>query len=230
MENTSKQYGLLPYLTGCFVTVLIVQGVACSKMIQVGPLTLAGGTLLFPIVFILNDIFTEVYGFSTSRKIIWTGFAAEALAALTFWIVEILPPAEFWPNQSAYQVILGATPRIILGCFLAFLCGEYANSIVLSKMKYRARGEKGFSQAKRFVMSTLVGEALDSVIFMSVAFGGIFPTNDLIKTAVTIYVFKVVYEVLALPISMRAAEWVKEKEGIDKIDNPETTNYLSISS
>lgn len=216
---------LLPYLTGAFVGVLLIQSVACAKMVQIGPLTLAGGTLLFPIVFIFNDILTEVYGFAQSRRVIWTGFAAQALAALTFWVVQILPAPSFWQNQQAYDLILGATPRIMLGSFLAYVVGEFANSTVLSKMKFGAGGKVGTAQASRFVMSTIVGEAFDSAIFMAVAFGGIFAMEDLLRTMITIYFFKVGYEIVALPLSMRAAQAVKRFEGVDKIDTPEDTNY-----
>jgi uncharacterized integral membrane protein (TIGR00697 family) len=230
MTKDERSTILLPYFTGAFVAVLLIQSVACSKMVQLGPLTVAGGTLLFPIVFILNDVLTEVYGFTISRKVIWTGFAAQALAALTFWVVQILPPAVFWQNQVPYQTILGAAPRIILGSFLAYLFGEFANSVVLSKMKYKAGGKKGSSQAARFVWSTIVGEALDSIIFMGVAFGGVFANEDLVKTTLTIYLFKVAYEILALPMSMKVAEWVKTIEGIDKIDSPADTVYTPFGS
>lgn len=229
IAGNKQRQSFLPFLTGAFVAVLLIQSVACSKMVQIGPLTLAGGTLLFPIVFIFNDILTEVYGFAQSRRIIWTGFAAQALAAFTFWLVQILPAPSFWQNQLAYDLILGATPRIILASFLAYLVGEFANSVVLSKMKYRAGGKVGVAQASRFVVSTLVGEALDSAIFMTVAFAGIFTTADLLRTMLTIYIFKVAYEIVALPISMRATQYIKALENVDEIDSPDETNYSPIA-
>lgn len=209
---TNQRY--LPYLSSAFVAVLIIQSVACSKMVALGSLTIAGGTLLFPISFIINDILTEVYGYQVAKKIIWTGFAAQALAATTFWLVGELPAASFWSNQSAYDTILGATPRIIIASFLAYLFGSFGNSIVLARMKAGAGASSNGKMHSRFVMSTIVGEALDSIIFITVAFAGVFATDDLLATMATIYVFKVVYEILALPLSTRIAAYVKNMEGV----------------
>lgn len=183
-------------------------------MVTVAGLTIAGGTLLFPASFIINDILTEVYGYPIAKRVIWTGFAAQALAAFTFWLVGALPAAAFWTNQGAYDLILGATPRIIAASFLAYLCGSFGNSIVLARMKERESSSHYRRMGRRFLVSTVVGEAFDSIVFMVVAFGGTFANHDLIATIVTIYLFKVAYEVVALPISTRIALYVKQVEGL----------------
>lgn len=225
-EQTSiKNFKLLNIFTGIFVGVLVLVPSMSSKFIAIGPLNIVGSTLIFPITFIFNDIFTEVYGYSRSRKIIWTGMAMQMFAALFYWLIDIWQPASFWSNQACYSSILGQAPRIVLASLSAYFFGEFANSLVLSKMKYSQDGKRGFKQGWRFVASTIVGEGFDSFVFMSVGFAGVIATPDLIKTILTIWGVKVLYEVIALPISMPFANWVKKIEGIDEIDKPETTSY-----
>lgn len=222
---SSIHYRLFPVFTGIFVAVLVLVPSTASKFIALGPFVLSGATLTFPITYFFNDILTEVYGYAASRRIIWTGMACQILAALAYYIVGIWPAASFWHNQEAYDKILGIAPRITLASLTAYFAGEFANSVVLSKMKYFQNGKRGLIQGWRFVASTMVGEAVDSVIFMSVGFLGNIPTPDLIKTIGTIYVFKVLYEIVMLPISVKLSNWVKSIEGVDKIDRPEATRY-----
>jgi len=211
--------------TGIFVTVLVVATVASTKIFSLGSFTFPAGLLVFPITFIFNDILTEVYGYSRSRRIIWTGLGCQALAGLTFWIVGILPPASFWNHQAAYDAVLGFVPRVALAGLTAYFCGEFANSVVLSKMKYVEKGERGLKQGWRFVASTMVGEAVDSIVFMSIAFIGEIPPAAIVSTIITLYIAKVLYEIVALPFSIRFANWVKKIEGVDYIDTPQLTNY-----
>lgn len=201
-----------------------------SKFIVIGPLTIVGSTLIFPITFIFNDILTEVYGYRRSRIIIWTGMAMQIFAALFYWIIDIWPAASFWHNQAAYSTILGQAPRIVLASLSAYFFGEFANSFVLSKLKYKQDGKHGVAQASRFVWSTVVGEGLDSLLFMTVAFLGVMPTGELFKVVLTIWGIKVLYEIIALPLSMGIANWVKKVEGFDVIDDPQTTDYNPFSA
>jgi len=225
MANDEKELRLLPIVTGVFVTVLILTPPLDSKFIAVGRFAVPGATLIFPLAFILNDVLTEVYGFERSRRVIWTGLACQVLAALSFWLVGRLPGAVFWHNDEAYGVILGIAPRIAVASLLAYLCGEFANSLVLSRMKFTQRGRTGLPQGLRFVVSTIAGEALDSVVFMSVGFAGVLSSRDLLETTVAIYLIKVGYEVLALPLSTRLANWMKRREAFDKLDDPLATAY-----
>lgn len=217
--------GFLIVMVGVYVTVLIVTIGVASKFVAIGPIVLNGATLIFPITFIFNDIFTEVYGYDRSRKIIWTGLAAQAFAAFAYWLVCVLPAPDFWTNQQAFETILGQSPRIALASLTAYFWGEYANSVVMSKMKFHQQGARGWSQSWRFVSSTIIGEAVDTCIFFPIGFLGVIPTFDLAKTMVTVYAAKVLYEVAALPLSTRAANWVKNKEHVDQLDDPNSTNY-----
>jgi uncharacterized integral membrane protein (TIGR00697 family) len=210
---------------GIFVTALVLVPSTASKFIAIGPVSISGATLIFPIVFIFNDLLTEVYGYSRSRRIIWTGMACQILASFTYWLVGVWPAAPFWHAQEAYDTILASTPRITLASLIAYFFGEFANSVVLSKMKYNQAGRRGFVQAWRFVASTAVGEAFDSAIFMTIGFAGVLAVGDLLSTMLTIYLAKVAYEVVALPVSIRCANLVKRLEGVDAIDRPAETNY-----
>lgn len=228
-NNLEKSFKLLNIFSGIFVGVLVLIPSMSSKFIAIGPLTIVGSTLIFPITFIFNDIFTEVYGYTRSRRIIWTGMAMQIFAALFYWLIDIWQAPSFWTNQEAYHIILGQAPRAVLASLTAYFFGEFANSLILSKMKTKQAGEKGMKQATRFIVSTIVGEFFDSFIFMTVAFYGVMETTNLFTTILTIWGVKVLYEIIALPISMRFANWVKKVEGIDQIDTPQTTNYSPFS-
>jgi hypothetical protein len=224
-----KEFKLYSIFTGIFCTALVMVPVLGSKFIAVGSFALNGSTLAFPITFIFNDILTEVYGYKRSRRIIWTGMGCQIFATLMIVLISVWPAADFWTNQAAFQTVLGLAPRITLASLLAYFFSEFSNSLVLSKMKYWQKGKRGFSQGWRFVASTIVGEFFDSVVFMSVAFIGVLATKDIITTIFTIWIAKVLYEIIALPFSMRFANYVKKVEGIDKIDYPDHTNYNPFS-
>jgi len=229
MQPTEKSFKLLNIFSGIFVGVLVLVPSMSSKFIAIGPLTIVGSTLIFPITFIFNDIFTEVYGYARSRRIIWTGMVMQIFAAFFYWLIDFWPAPSFWMNQEAYHTILGQAPRIVAASLTAYFFGEFVNSLILSKMKYKQEGKRGIQQATRFVASTIVGEGFDSLIFMTVAFYGVMETGNLITTILTIWGVKVLYEIIALPLSMRFANWVKKVEGIDQLDTPQDTNYSPFS-
>lgn len=216
---------LLTVLTSIYITALVLSMSLASKFIAVGPFNLCGATLIFPIAYIFNDIFTEVYGYDRSRRIIWTGLGCQLFAGLAYWIVGMWPSAPFWHNQEAYMTILGVGPRIALASLVAYFWGEFANSIVMSKMKFSQGGARGVSQSWRFVMSTVVGEAVDTALFFPLAFIGTIPLADLLGTMLTIYLAKVLYECAALPVSTRLSNWIKAIEQLDVIDDPVRTDY-----
>ncbi len=225
MNTQTKELKFINVITGVYVGALVLVPSMASKFISIGPFSMVASTLVFPITFIANDILTEVYGYKRSRKIIWTGLACQAFAALMYWVIKIWPYPPFWENQKAYETILGTAPRIAVASLSAYFFGEFANSLVLSKMKYSQDGKKGLRQGWRFVASTIVGEAVDSVVFSSIAFSGVLSLPEVVNISVTIWVFKVLYEVVALPISIPFANWLKNAEGIDEIDRPEITSY-----
>jgi len=213
MPPTPFKY--LSLITASFVTVLLVSNVASSKILVLGPFTFDGGTILFPLSYIFGDILTEVYGFARARRVIWTGFAMMILASLTFIAVGALPSAPDWGGQAAYETILGLTPRIVAASILAYFCGEFLNSFVLAKLKIATAGRWLWL---RTISSTLVGEGVDTVLFVVVAFWGVLPPALLATIIVSNYVFKVGIEALFTPVTYWLAGFLKRKEGIDHFD------------
>jgi uncharacterized integral membrane protein (TIGR00697 family) len=198
-----------------FVAVLLISNVASTKILVLGPFTFDGGTILFPLSYIFGDVLTEVYGFRRARRVIWTGFATMTSMALILTVVERLRPAADWPHQEAFTAILGQTPRIVLASLLAYFAGEFSNSWVLSRMKVRTRGRWLFA---RTIGSTLVGEGLDTLIFVVVAFAGTLPGPLLGSIIISNYVFKVGFEIAATPATYLVVNRLKAAEGIDVYD------------
>ena len=228
MEPTSeiKEFKLFGLFTGLFVAVLIMSNILSSaKFIEIWWLVMPAGVIVFPISFIFGDILTEVYGYARSRKVIWTGFLGLLLMVFFILLAKILPPASFWQDQAAYERLFAIAPRLAVGGFIAYLLGEFCNSFVMSKMKFLDKGQRGIKQGWRFVASTIVGECVDTTVIILVAFSGVLSIPEMVRVAISIYLFKVLYEVIATPFSTRFANWVKRVEGTDKIDYPQEVNY-----
>lgn len=226
MNVTATSHRLLPVFTGLFVACLLISNVAnAAKFVQIGFFTIAGGTLIFPISFIFGDILTEVYGYVQSRKVIWTGFASLILMSVFMYLLGKLPAPDFWSNQEGYDMMFGLVPRIIIASMAAYFCGEFCNSVVLSRMKFAVAGQRGWKQAWRFIASTIVGEAVDSVVFFSVAFYGVLANGDMVRAALSAYIIKLIIEIVMTPVSTRFSNWVKHVEGVDQIDLPGETTY-----
>lgn len=224
MNNTQgSPFRLLPIISSIFVGVLILSNILATKMVQLGPFVFDGGTLLFPISYIFGDVLTEVYGYKQSRKVIWTGFAMLILATLNIWIIGALPAEESWTLQSDFNNILLQMPRIAIASILGYFSGEYSNSVVLSKLKVHTKGKHLWM---RTIGSTLVGELLDSVIFVAVAFAGIYDTSVLIVIAFSNYLFKTCIEAVFTPITYAVIAFTKKQEQIDVFDIGETYNPL----
>ncbi|MGE5314952.1 MAG: queuosine precursor transporter [Acidobacteriota bacterium] len=205
----------LDTITGLFVAVLLISNIASTKIVSFLWFTFDGGTILFPLSYIFGDILTEVYGYRESRKVIWIGFISAFLLSVTLIIVGALPSAPDWTYQDAYEKILGLTPRLVLASLLAFWSGEFSNSFVLAKMKVRTRGKFLWT---RTIGSTVVGEFIDTAIFVLVAFAGIMPGDVLVSIIVSNYVFKTGVEVLFTPLTYRVVGWLKKEEGRDTFD------------
>ena len=216
---------LLNIFTSLYITILVLVPSVASKFIAIGPLTIGGATLIFPITYIFNNILTEVYGYTLSRRVIWTGMFCSAFSALVYWFVGAMPPAAFLHNQEAYDAILGTAPRIVAASLAAYFFGEFANSYVLSKLKFLQKGKSGKYQAGRFVASTIVCEFFDTVIFFLGGFYGVIATPDLARTMLTIWLVKIAYEIIALPLTLKFTNWVKKVENMDAIDRPGHVNY-----
>jgi uncharacterized integral membrane protein (TIGR00697 family) len=214
-DATGTPGGAYDLVLAAFVAVLLISNVASTKILVLGPFTFDGGTILFPLSYIFGDVLTEVYGYRRARRVIWSGFAATALMAVVLAAVQRLPPAADWPYQEAYASILGQTPRIVLASLIAYFAGEFSNSWVLSRMKVATRGRWLFT---RTIGSTLVGEGLDTLLFVVVAFAGTMPGGLLWSVIVSNYVFKVGFEVAATPLTYLVVNRLKAVEGVDVYD------------
>ena len=199
-----------------FCVCLISANILETKQISVLGISLTGGLIVFPISYIINDCVCEVWGFQKARLLIWTGFAMNfffvAMGALCDWI----PGAPYWTNEAGFHAIFGLAPRVAAASFVAFIVGSFANAYVMSKMKIR---DKGRNFSLRAILSTIVGESFDSVIFFPLALGGVVPTEELPKLMLWQVLLKTVYEVIALPITIRIVKALKEHEGEDAYDN-----------
>ena len=215
----------LPYLVGIYITALLLRPILASKILSISGIIVPAGLLVFPLSFICNDIFTEVYGYERSRSIVWAGLFCQILACLIITLAVLLPGAPFWNNQESFSLILGQNARMtcasMLGCFL----GEITNSYVISRMKYYQRGAKGFPLMGRFVASTIAGELVDSVLYISLAFTGIYALNHVLVMILSTWILKSLYEVILLPVSTKVCDSIKRTEAFDVIDNPITTDY-----
>lgn len=220
------RYKLFPFVMVAFVVVLLVSNTVAVKVTQLGPFYFDGATVLFPLAYIFGDILTEVYGFKKSRFVIWSGFVACAFMAFAYWLIGVLPSAPDWGKQEAYNVILGQTPRIVLASLVAYFCGEFVNSFILAKMKILTDGRWLWT---RTVSSTVVGQAVDTALFVVIAFTGLIPWVALLHMAVSNYVFKTCFEVAATPVTYAACGWFKRVEQEDYFDNETNFNPFAVS-
>ncbi len=213
-----RPYHHLATITALFVAVLILSNVASTKVVELGPFTFDGGTLLFPLAYIFGDVLTEVYGYRASRRVIWTGFASLGLMVVTLAAVDALPP-----RSEAFSAVLGQAPRIALASLVAYWAGEFVNAFVLAKLKVRTAGRWLWT---RTISSTLVGQGVDTAIFLLAAFYGVWP-NDLLWTVfMSNYVFKVGVEVLFTPATYQVVNFLKRAEREDVFDRETDFNPL----
>ncbi len=210
-----RSYKYLTTISVFFVAVLLISNVASTKIVDLGWLTFDGGTLLFPLSYIFGDILTEVYGYRRSRSVIWLGFISALVMSLVFIVVGELPAAADWGNQEAYDTILGLTPRIVIASLIAYTCGEFSNAFVLAKMKIVTAGKHLWM---RTIGSTLIGELIDSVLFIIIAFSGLLPNSVLITLIISNYIFKTGVEVLFTPVTYRVVRFLKKEEREDWYD------------
>ncbi len=195
-----------------FVALLLIANVAATKLFVLGTdswhLVFDGGAILFPLTYVLGDVLSEVYGFRAARRVIIAGFSLSALAALTFWVVGLLPPAPGYEHQEAFVAVLGFVPRIVAASLLAFLVGQLLNAYVLVAIKGRW-GERHLWV--RLLGSSVVGEAADTAIFCLIAFGGILTAPEMLNYMLVGYAYKLAVEVLLLPLTYAAIGWVKKE-------------------
>jgi hypothetical protein len=198
-----------------FVTCLITANIIIAKQISIGGIILPAAIVIFPISYIIGDILTEVYGYQQARRVIWLGFLCNLIAVLAIWIGKILPPAPVFEAQAAYERILGSTPRFLLASFVAYLAGEFTNSFVLAKMKILTKGRWLWT---RTIGSTLVGQGVDTLIVLTIAFAGVLQFPVLGIMILSHWLVKSAYEVIATPLTYVVVGYLKRKEGIDVYD------------
>ena len=201
--------GVYPYVIAVFASLLLFSNVGAVKLIEFGPIITDGGAFLFPLVYIVGDVLSEVYGLKAARRAIFLAFGLSILASLTFWAVQSAPPADGWNNQGAFEAVLGFVPRIVLASVCGFLVGQLLNSYVLVKIKERT-AEKALWF--RLIGSTVVGELADTLTFCTIAFYGVITGGDFLNYVITGYIYKTLLEVVLLPITYRVIAIMKRIE------------------
>ena len=214
-ETSNRHSTLFVVVVALFVTNLLISNVIANKAIELFGYPLQAADLIFPISYILGDVLTEVYGFKRARRVIWIGFGCNFFAMVAIQLGLHLPAHPDWHDQGAYEAILGNQPRILAASFCAYLVGEFVNSVVLAKMKVWMAGKHLWM---RTIGSTVLGQGFDTVIFLSIAFYGIWPTELLLSVMFSQWLFKVCYEALATPFTYLVVNKLKRAEGIDVYD------------
>ena len=216
MKDNKTVSKFFMFIAVVYVTCLLLSNLIAGKMWAVtGSITLPAAVILFPITYIFGDVFTEVYGFRNARTIIWIGFACSFFAVAVYLLTIALPHPVFWENQDAYAIVMGTTPRVAAASFIGYLFGEFSNSMILSKLKVATRGKKLWV---RTILSTLVGEGFDSVIFVTISFWGTMENAVVLQMILFQYLFKICYEIIFTPVTYAIVNWLKKKEGVDTFD------------
>ena len=215
----------LVIITAIFITCLITANVIAVKVISLGSVVLPAAIFIFPLSYIFGDVLTEVYGYRQARKVIWLGFTCNLIFVIFAWVGQILPPAPFWEKQEAYESILGYTPRLLAASFSGYLVGEFTNSFVLAQMKMLTRGRWLWS---RTIGSTILGQGLDTSIFITLAFIG---TPSFLPIMILYHwLAKTVIEAVATPFTYATVNFLKKKEEIDTYDDRTNFNPFLVSN
>ena len=215
MESYKKITPVFVLIGSIFISTLIVSNIIAVKLISIFGIVLPAAVIVFPITYIFGDILTEVYGFRRARMVIWLGFFSNFVVVIFIVLAQILPSASVWKSDEAFSQILGFAPRVLIASFTAYLFGEFSNSIVLSRVKIFTKGKFLWI---RTISSTLIGEFLDSFVFITIAFIGLLPLHVVLRMAFFQWAFKVLYEIAATPVTYLIVGIVKKKEGIDTYD------------
>lgn len=210
-----------------FCVCLITANVLETKQMSFGPISITGGIIVFPISYIINDCVCEVWGYRKTRMLIWLGFLMNFLFVVFAAICDAIPGAPYWDNDAGFHAIFGLAPRITVASFVAFVVGSFANAYVMSRMKVSSQG-RNFSL--RAIMSTILGETADSLIFFPLALGGVVPNSELPVLILSQIVLKTLYEILILPVTIQVVRFTKRHEGIDEYDKNINYNIFSINN
>jgi len=226
MLNKKNEYSyFFIIVVAIFITCLITANIMSVKLIKVLGVVLPAGILIFPLSYIAGDVLTEVYGYSQARKVIWLGFFCNFIVVLVITLGKILPPAPFWKGQAAYESILGYAPRLLMASFLAYLVGEFFNAFVMAKMKIATKGRWLWT---RTIASTVIGQGLDSLIFITLGFVGTIPAGVLTTAIIVQWLVKAAYEAAVTPFTYKVVGFLKLHEGVDVYDYGTRFNPLLI--
>lgn len=208
-----------------FCVCLVAANLLETKVVQLGPIAVTAGLIVFPVSYIINDCIAEVWGFRKARLIIWMGFLMNFFVVVLGQIAIAIPAATFWEGEEAFDFVFGMAPRIAAASLTAFLVGSFINAYVMSRMKVASQG-RHFSA--RAILSTVAGESADSLIFFPLAFGGLMPVNELMKMMVVQVVLKTAYEIVILPVTIRVVNYIKRVDESDVYDEHISYNVLKI--
>lgn len=218
-------YRYYDLVLGAFVAILLCSNlIGTSKVVALGGYTFGAGVLFFPLSYVFGDVLTEVYGYARSRRVVWAGFGALVFAAVMSFVVVEMPAAPEWGGQEHLRAVFGQTPRIAMASLCGYFCGEFANSYVLARMKVATSGKYLWT---RTIGSTIVGEAVDTLVFYPLAFLGVWSAALVLKVMVTNYLIKVLFEVVLTPVTYRVVAWLKRAEHEDFYDS--NTNFTPFS-
>ncbi len=225
-ENQKKITPLYVSFAAVFVSCLIIANVTAGRFVDFWGVALPGAVLIFPISYIFGDVLTEVYGFRMSRLVIWLGFGANLFMALFFILINSLPAPVWWQSQAqSFSLVLGLAPRAVVASISGYFVGEYLNSVVMSRMKVLTKGKRLWT---RTIGSTVIGEGADTILFITIAFAGLMPLNQLFTLMLAQYLFKVAYEVVATPVTYFVVFKVKRVERLDVYDYNEKYNPIGL--
>ena len=218
---------LLLLVSALFVAALITSNIIAVKVADIGPLVAPAAIVVFPLAYLFGDVLTEVWGYATARVVIWTGFLANIVVVLFIAAAIAIPANSHYPDQAAYARILGQTPRIVLASLIAYLCGEFLNAFVLARLKIFTRGRLLWT---RTIGSTLIGQGVDSAVFISIAFAGTQPWSLLLVIIRDVWIVKVAYEIAATPLTYAIVTALKRWEHVDTYDRGTDFNPIPIAS
>jgi uncharacterized integral membrane protein (TIGR00697 family) len=219
-EWNPKYYGVA---VGLFCGLYMITMAIVPKLFSLEGFIFSVGIITFPLCCILTDLMTEVYGFNRARRAIWTVLCCNILFAVFTYGATLIPAAAIWPHEDAFDTIFSVSPRLALAGNCAWLAGEFVNSFIVSKMKVQHQARH---MGIRFIASTVVGQFLDTLVFYAIAFIGIIPLKELAILVLSGWAFKIIYEIIALPLSVPAANWLKRREGIEHFDDRETLSVI----
>lgn len=226
--ETKRTYKYYDFVMVAFVVILLTSNlIGAAKVCEWHGFTFGAGIFFFPLSYVFGDVMTEVYGYARARKIVWAGFTAMVYASFMAEIIIRMPPSPIWPNQAALETMFGSTWRIVVASLTAYFCGEFMNSYVMAKMKVKTEGKHLWM---RTIGSTIVGEAVDSVIFYPVAFLGIWETELVVKVLIGNYFLKVGWEVVMTPFTYKIVAFLKKAEHEDYFDRNTDFSPFNIST